>query len=118
MAEVDSVRLIQLIDNLLTNAIKYSPVDGNICIILKQHTGDFELRVEDTGPGILQEELDELFAPYSKLSSIATGGEKSTGLGLAIAKKVVQAHHGLISYEPSQLGGSCFKVTMPLIQEF
>ncbi|WP_370980530.1 response regulator [Agaribacterium sp. ZY112] len=112
-ANIDSVKIRQVIDNLITNAIKYSPTGSPIEISLVDNNDCFEFCVSDSGPGIKEEEQADLFKAFKVLSSQATGGEKSTGLGLAIANTVVQAHKGKISYKKSRLGGASFQVNIP-----
>lgn len=114
LCNIDVVKMRQTIDNLLTNAIKYSPLDGHIVLELKKDKYDFVFSVSDTGPGIEDHEIKELFTPFKVLSSQATGGEKATGLGLAIAKNIVEAHKGRIEYCQSPLGGAMFIVRVPL----
>ncbi len=113
MANFDIVKIRQVVDNLLTNAIKYSPQGSKIEIALEDLGASIEFKVADAGPGISKEEQADLFKAFKVLSTQATGGEKSTGLGLAIAHTVVQAHGGEISYEQSKLGGACFIVSLP-----
>ena len=69
--------------------------------------------VRDQGPGIPDDERDKLFKDFSRLSSKPTGGEKSTGLGLAICRKIVEAHHGIIVAENLPERGCEFRVTLP-----
>ncbi len=109
----DGVKLRQVIDNLLTNAIKYSPTDGSIEIKLYNDGNEIVFSVGDSGPGVAEEEQSDLFTPFKVLSSRATGGEKTTGLGLTIANNVVQAHEGEIKYEQSSFGGAQFSVRLP-----
>lgn len=112
--QLDPDRFRQVIDNLLTNAIKYSPLNSAINIVLEQKEADLVLTIKDTGPGIKQEELPKLFTAFEKLSSQTTAGETSTGLGLAIAKRIVEAHSGIISYADNKPDGACFSVTLPI----
>lgn len=113
VAQFDPVKLRQVIDNLLTNAIKYSPIGGKIQITLEDQGETFELSVQDSGPGVSENEQQELFKPFKTLSNQVTGGEKATGLGLAIASNVIRAHQGEISYQNGQPSGACFSITLP-----
>jgi len=110
----DRNRIAQVIDNLLVNAIKFSPEDTTItitCEILDKYIG---FSVSDQGPGISKDDQLKLFGEFQRLSAQPTGGEKSTGLGLAIVKKVVDAHNGEINVE-SEIGkGTTFTVMLPM----
>jgi signal transduction histidine kinase len=111
----DPVYLSEVIDNLITNAIKYSNRDKQIEVLVKV-TDDKWLRTEvkDNGIGIDSSELDKLFKPFSKTSSRPTSGEISSGLGLAIADKVVRLHGGEIGVQSKINEGSTFYFTLPL----
>lgn len=113
---VDAAKMKQVIDNLLSNAVKYSPRGSVVTAIVK---ADAERRVavlavRDQGPGIPANEHDKLFKDFSRLSVKPTGGEKSTGLGLAICRKIVEAHHGTIVAENLPTRGCEFRVSLPL----
>jgi two-component system sensor histidine kinase/response regulator len=110
----DPVKLVQVIDNLLTNALKFTPEGGRIVLSVEQDEKHVIFKVEDSGPGVAEAEQKKLFDAYETLSNRSTAGEKSTGLGLAIAKKVILAHQGRIQYRDSKLGGSCFAIYLPL----
>jgi signal transduction histidine kinase len=113
-AEFDATKMQQVIDNLLSNAVKYSPPGSTISVEL--HSGDAycSFGVKDQGPGIPDDERDRLFKDFGRLSVRPTGGEKSTGLGLAICRKIVEAHRGTIEAENLAAGGCEFRVTFPL----
>lgn len=115
---IDPAKMKQVIDNLLTNGVKYSPPGSTITISVSRNdaTGTCSLAVRDQGPGIPENERDKLFKDFSRLSSQPTGGEKSTGLGLAICRKIVDAHHGSIGAENLPQGGCEFRVTLPTSQ--
>jgi two-component system, sensor histidine kinase and response regulator len=110
--KLDTNRVTQIVDNLLTNAIKYSPPGSNIFVSLENGNGSAKVSVRDEGPGISPEDQGKLFGGFQKLSAQPTGGERSTGLGLSIVKKMVEAHQGTIGVD-SQLGdGSTFHFTI------
>jgi len=111
----DSNRIAQVIDNLIGNALKFSPPGSNIYITLVMQEGKFaKVSVRDEGPGIPSEEQAMLFGEFHRLSTQPTGGEKSTGLGLNIAKKIVETHGGSISVQ-SRIGrGSTFTFKLPM----
>lgn len=113
----DKVRIEEVITNLIDNAVKYSPQNSEVIINLEKTNNSAIIKVEDKGQGIKEDELKFLFELFSnvKLSSRPTAGEKSTGLGLAICKKIVSLHKGTIKVK-SKLGiGSAFIVEIPLI---
>jgi signal transduction histidine kinase len=104
----------QVVDNLLNNAVKYSPPGSKIIAEYRWNSHERCFGVKDQGPGIPDDERDKLFKDFGRLSVKPTGGEKSTGLGLAICRKIVEAHHGTIVAE-NLLGGGCeFRVTLPV----
>ncbi len=113
MADVDAIRISQVIDNLLSNAIKYSPADTEIQVQLEKHKDTFRLSVIDQGPGIEDKDVDMLFTAFNRLGHRTTGGESSHGLGLAICSKIIRAHGGNIGYQTAKQGGSHFYVDIP-----
>ncbi|MDO9441446.1 MAG: DUF3369 domain-containing protein [Beijerinckiaceae bacterium] len=111
----DPDRLREAVDNLVSNAIKYSPTGGRIEVSVGEHEGQAVLRVRDNGPGLLPDDTRRLFGRFQRLSAKPTGGEASTGLGLSIAKKIVDLHHGEIFAESDGAGrGSTFVIQLPL----
>src|SRR5688572_2214948 len=112
---IDPAKIQQVADNLLSNAIKYSPPGSTIRAFVKENAADStcSFSVRDQGPGIPDGERDKLFKDFSRLSIKPTGGEKSTGLGLAICRKIVEAHHGSIVAENLPNHGCEFRVTLP-----
>ena len=111
---LDAAKMRQVIDNLLSNAVKYSPPGSAITVTLTADAarGVCTFAVQDQGPGIPAGEHDRLFKDFSRLSAQPTGGEKSTGLGLAICRKIVEAHRGTITAENLPAGGCEFRVTL------
>ncbi len=111
---LDQKRISQVLNNLVSNAIKFSREGDTISIGARRVAGDLEVSIEDTGQGIAAEDLPKLFGKFQQAGAKATKGEKGTGLGLAIAKKLVELHGGRIDVT-SQLGvGSRFAFTIPL----
>jgi signal transduction histidine kinase len=111
----DPVYLSEAIDNLISNAIKYSNADSEIRISLKIIDQKWlRTEVKDFGIGIHNSELDKLFKPFSKTTNKPTSGEVSSGLGLAIAQKVVILHGGIIGVESEINVGSTFYFIIPL----
>jgi two-component system, sensor histidine kinase and response regulator len=109
----DPNRIGQVIDNLLTNAIKFSPSGKDIYILLEVKDGRARFSVRDQGPGISPEDRDKLFKHFQKLKARPTGNETSHGLGLAIAKKLIEAHQGHIQVESHPPSGATFSFEIP-----
>ncbi len=103
----------QIFDNLISNAIKYTPNGRNIYINLLEEDEDILFQVKDEGPGIREEEREMLFKKFSRLSSVATANEHSSGLGLYIVKKLVEALNGDVWCESSTSSGAKFVVRLP-----
>jgi signal transduction histidine kinase len=114
LAMVDRARIGQVLDNLISNALKYSPTGSNVTIRLATGERGVVLSVQDEGPGIPAEEMNRLFEPFSMLSVVSVWGEKSTGLGLAIVRRIVAEHGGRV-WADSEVGrGSTFHVSLPV----
>lgn len=114
LVDFDKNKIEQLLNNLISNAIKYSYPDTEINIEVEKE-GDFVLtKVIDQGQGIPEDEQPNIFKAFQQASTKPTAGEKSTGLGLAIAKKIVEGHKGEIWVESKVGNGSsfCFKLPM------
>jgi signal transduction histidine kinase len=115
-AVIDRQQIRRVVDNLISNAIKFTPSGGRVRVCVRLHDEGVGLHVEDTGPGIPEEEIDRLFKEFGKTSNLPTGGEKSTGLGLCICQRIVDAHMGTIRFENLPEGGARFSVILPVIQ--
>jgi signal transduction histidine kinase len=113
MTRGDPDRLREALDNLIGNAVKYSPLGGGIAVSVANEAGDPVIRVADSGPGFLPEDMARLFGRFQRLSAKPTGGESSTGLGLSIAKRIIDLHAGDISVETNHgQSGSTFVVRL------
>jgi signal transduction histidine kinase len=138
VAIADEQAIMQVLDNLVSNAVKYSPHGKNIWVRIRSHSslaighwssgsdstntpmtnvpmanGSLRIEVQDEGPGISPEDMKKLFGKFARLSAQPTGGEHSTGLGLSIVKKMVEAMNGKVWCE-SELGkGATFIVELP-----
>ncbi len=110
----DPQRLDQVLNNLIGNALKYTPGKGRVTLGAETRHSRVAIWVRDNGPGIAVGEQGRLFKEFSRLSSVPTAGEKSTGLGLAIAKRLVEAHQGTIEVESSLGKGTTFRVLLPI----
>jgi signal transduction histidine kinase len=110
----DRTATMQILDNLISNAVKYSPFASTVQVHLLSERDHALVRVKDEGPGISEADQKKLFQKFSRLSATPTGGESSTGLGLSIAKKLAEAMGGTIECS-SLLGyGSSFTLRLPL----
>ena len=113
MVEADSLRLRQVMDNLISNAVKYSP-PGSLVRLAGIHKDKvWRIEVIDEGPGISEKDQQKLFMDFAKLTARPTGSEKSTGLGLAITRRVVEAHGGKIGVDSTMGQGSTFWLELP-----
>lgn len=115
--KADATGTEQIFDNLISNAIKYSPPDKNIYVkcIVKENV--LHISVRDEGPGIKPEEMDKLFGKFQKLSAKPTGGESSTGLGLSVAKMLAEQMNGSLWCESVQDEGANFILELPFYKE-
>lgn len=115
-AEVDVRLMRRILENLLTNAIKYSPDGGKIHLELSRLSHIFVLTVRDAGIGIPAENLPKLFEPFFRANN--TGRIQGTGLGLAIVKQAVEMHSGVIEVESAEGMGTSFELRIPLRQSY
>lgn len=116
LADVDAERVEQVLDNLLSNALKYTPDGGAVWVQVAEEGGTAVLRVRDTGPGIAPARAHLLFAKYQRAAGTTTRGIVGTGLGLVIVKEVVAAHGGTITVDSTGVAGegATFTVRFPL----
>jgi signal transduction histidine kinase len=118
---LDEERLSSILDNIISNAVKYSPQEKNIHIALTVIESPIACRVRlsvrDEGQGMTDDDMSKLFGKFMKLSARPTAGEHSTGLGLSIAKKLVEAMHGTIWCESVYGEGATFFVEFPMLVE-
>lgn len=109
----DGDRLGQVLDNLVSNAIKYTPAGGRVEILCESRGDEVALVVSDTGIGISPEDQEKLFQRFFRVRSSETRKIGGTGLGLSIAKTIVDAHRGRLTVESSPGKGSRFTVVLP-----
>lgn len=114
---LDPDKIEQVLNNLLSNAVKYSHPQSTIHVQIEQEDRHALLTVEDEGQGIPAEELDGLFTPFQRASARGTAGEKGTGLGLVIVKRIVEGHQGKIWMESEVDVGTTVFVSLPLDNE-
>lgn len=114
IAMVDADRFLQVLDNLIGNAVKYSPLDAQATIAIDAWSDEagVTVTVADEGPGIADDDLALLWEPFVKGSARPTGDEPSTGLGLAVAHEIVRAHGGSLRVETTVGEGSTFIVVL------
>lgn len=113
LVEGDADKLRVVVDNLITNAIKFSPREGVVHVVLEKREGGAVLDVVDEGPGVAAEERERVFEPFFRGTRARRGTVKGSGLGLAIAKEYVLAHRGKIEIIEEGKGGR-FRVRIPL----
>jgi two-component system sensor histidine kinase GlrK len=110
MGDYDKLRTI--VDNLISNAVKYTPAQGRVRIELARRPGGAVIDVTDTGPGIDPDERDKIFAAFYQGRARSTGPVKGSGLGLSIAKELIHLHHGTIEIIDGD-SGAHFRVFLP-----
>jgi len=110
---VDGAKIRQVVDNLLSNAIKFSPPQSVVTLEAAARPAACVVAVVDQGPGIPPGEADQLFKDFGRTSVKPTAGEKSTGLGLAICRRIIEAHGGTIAAENRREGGCAFTISLP-----
>jgi signal transduction histidine kinase len=110
--QADPTRMNQLIDNLISNAIKYTPEGGTATVVVARSGEAIHVEVRDTGVGIPPDELDKLFVRFFRAST--SGVAQGTGLGLSIVKSIVEAHRGTIDVHSAVGEGTTFLIDLPL----
>jgi two-component system, sensor histidine kinase and response regulator len=115
----DDNRLLQVLGNLVSNAIKYSPKGGTVQVSTENKARHWRLTVRDSGAGVLEAEQEFLFKPFSKheISTQPTDGESSTGLGLWIVHEMMRLQAGTVGMYNHPEGGACFWIELPLAQK-
>jgi signal transduction histidine kinase len=114
MVQADSARLTQVVRNFVSNAIKFGPRGSRVVIRTRTDSNSLILEVSDSGAGLTEEDMSKVFYQYAKLSNKPTGGEKSSGLGLSIAKQMIDLHAGQIGVFNNPGGGATFWFSLPL----
>jgi two-component system sensor histidine kinase BaeS len=112
----DPDRLKQLFINLLENSIRYTDANGRILITLTRENGYVVVQIEDSAPGVTDEQLQQLFDRMYRVESSRSRNNGGAGLGLAICRKIAEGHDGDISAGHSSLGGIYMRVTLPVSQ--
>ncbi|MEN1966558.1 cell wall metabolism sensor histidine kinase WalK [Lentibacillus sp. N15] len=114
---MDKDKLTQVLDNIISNAIKYSPEGGTICIAVEKHRYQLLVSIQDEGIGISYDKVDKIFDRFYRADKARTRKLGGTGLGLAIARELVEAHHGKIWARSTQGKGTTIYFTLPLMNQ-
>jgi len=109
----DPARIAQLLDNLISNAIKFTPAGGHVHVVVDSSPDCAVIEVRDTGFGIAPEDQEQLFERFFRTRSANEMAIAGTGLGLSIAKAIVEAHGGSIGVESAENHGTTFRVELP-----
>ena len=109
------VAVTHVLHNLISNAVKYAPRGSVITVAALRHEDAARFMVMDQGPGLSEQDQAQLFRRFTPLSSQSSGGETSTGLGLALAKQKARALGGDLWYDPRPGGGACFTLELPRV---
>lgn len=114
LVPADSVQLIQVVRHLVENAVIYSPMDSPIRIGAKSDNQHLEFWIDDEGPGIPEDERENVFRKFYRGEAAMKNSVRGTGLGLSICQEIVQTHHGNIKIEKSAQGGARLSVSLPI----
>lgn len=115
VARLDPIRITQLLNNLISNAVKFSKPGSMVGVSVGREDGFVRVVVEDRGVGMEKSELERLFLPFGAVSHRGTVGEKSTGLGLYIARRIAEAHGGSLNLESVLGSGTVATFLLPLL---
>ncbi len=113
----DKLRIGEVLSNLLSNAINYTQAGGQITVSLAQKDQDVITHIKDTGQGIPQDAIPYLFTKFFRVSGSLERGSKGTGLGLYIAKSIIDLHHGKIWVNSEEGRGSTFSFSLPVVED-
>ena len=109
----DAARLAQALDNLVDNAVKYTPTGGAIRVTAERRGPHACVAVADEGPGLAPGDMGRIFQPFQRLSAMPTGGESSTGLGLHITRDFIARHGGSVEVDSAPGRGTTFTILLP-----
>jgi PAS domain S-box-containing protein len=115
--KIDEEQISKALSYLLDNAITFTPTGGSITLNALQHEREVVIEVSDTGIGIAPEDVHHIFKRFYKADKARTSGVGGAGLGLTMAKKIVQMHHGEIQVESTLGTGSTFRILLPVVAE-
>ncbi|CIW14948.1 histidine kinase [Streptococcus pneumoniae] len=111
--EIDTDKMTQVVDNILNNAIKYSPDGGKITVRMKTTEDQMILSISDHGLGIPKQDLPRIFDRFYRVKTIEDNAQGGTGLGLSIAKEIIKQHKGFIWAKSEYGKGSTFTIVLP-----
>src|SRR5207244_2372059 len=114
MLEADRERLSQVVINLVSNAVKYSPEDCPVQVHVSQHDEEASIQVCDGGPGIPLDQQTRIFEPFYRTPTVQCSSKRGLGLGLTICKEIVEQHGGRIWCDSCEGKGTTFSVALPL----
>ncbi|HET7520590.1 MAG TPA: HAMP domain-containing sensor histidine kinase, partial [Candidatus Limnocylindria bacterium] len=117
MLRFDRERVVQLLSNLVGNALKFTPRGGEVIVTLRDGTEAVTLQVRDSGPGIPAAELPHVFDRFFRGTNVGDARASGSGLGLAIARSIVEMHGGRISVASEPGSGSTFTIVLPRTPE-
>ncbi len=103
---IDGDKIEQAMSNILSNAIEHAAAGTRVSVSLKETDDNMVFSVKDQGVGMSQEAMNQLFTPFAKTGAVKTGGEKSTGLGMTITRKIIEAHQGEITVDSEEGSGT------------
>ncbi|GAA1124714.1 HAMP domain-containing sensor histidine kinase [Nocardioides aquiterrae] len=111
----DEAKLERVVENLVSNAVKFSPDGGEVRVVLSEDANGVEIRVRDEGPGIAADEMEDIFVPFHRAPGAAT--VPGVGLGLTIVKRITEHHGGRVHVESAPGAGATFVVRLPSTDE-
>ena len=111
---IDKDKFEKIINNILSNAFKFTPDDGSIKVIVNQYNENLRIAVSDTGVGIPKEKLQKIFDRFYQVDGSHTREQEGTGIGLSLTKELVELHKGNIEVESEEGKGSSFLISIPL----
>ena len=111
--EIDTDKITQVLDNILNNAIKYSPDGGTITVSMRTTESQLIISISDEGLGIPKQDLPKIFDRFYRVDKARSRAQGGTGLGLAIAKEIIKQHHGFIWAKSIYGEGSTFTIVLP-----
>jgi signal transduction histidine kinase len=115
--EIDAQKIEEVIENLISNAIKFSNEGGKVRVLAKANSRELTVEVSDNGLGLSEEDVNNAFQRGARLSARPTAGEHSSGFGLWIVKKMIEAHNGKVWVKSALGRGSTFAFSIPYQQE-
>ncbi|MBX2946325.1 MAG: tetratricopeptide repeat protein [Cyclobacteriaceae bacterium] len=114
----DRDKLEKIVSNLIYNALKFTPEGGHVQLSITHINHQLTVQVKDTGPGIPADQLTQIFNRFHQIEGTAARIVEGTGLGLALSKELAEAHHGTLTAESPETGGSIFTLTIPTARSF